>query len=100
MAEKYEQIIFENNNGVAVLTLNRPDALNSLCVSMMEEMRDAFRQCSSDPSIKALVITGDGRNLVAAQAHRAVEGHGLKFSGRKNNSGKGRTMGNDLQVSG
>jgi 2-(1,2-epoxy-1,2-dihydrophenyl)acetyl-CoA isomerase len=63
MEKNYDQIIFENNNGVALLTLNRPDALNSLNVSMMEEMRDAFRQSSSDPSIKALVITGAGRGF-------------------------------------
>ena len=59
----YETILFDVNDGVAVLTLNRPEALNSLSISLMEETRDAFKQVARNPAAKALVITGNGEGF-------------------------------------
>lgn len=61
----YENIVFEAEKGVAVLTLNRPHALNCLSVSLMAETRDAFKRAAQDPEIKALIITGAGRGFCA-----------------------------------
>jgi 2-(1,2-epoxy-1,2-dihydrophenyl)acetyl-CoA isomerase len=61
----YHNIFFEHKDGVAVLTLNRPGALNSLSQTLMKETRDAFGQVAQNPAIKALIITGRGRGFCA-----------------------------------
>jgi 2-(1,2-epoxy-1,2-dihydrophenyl)acetyl-CoA isomerase len=61
----YDTILFEVIDGVALLTLNRPEALNSLSVSLLKEIRDAFKKVAQDPAAKALVITGSGEGFCA-----------------------------------
>ena len=54
-------ILLEIDQGVALLTLNRPDNLNSFNVEMHERMRDAISTVRKDESVRVLVITGSGR---------------------------------------
>ena len=61
----YENIVLETKEGVSVLTLNRPQALNCFNVAIMEETRDAFKQVAHNPEAKALIITGAGRGFCA-----------------------------------
>ncbi len=62
----YENILFEiRDHGVAVITLNRPEALNSLTLALMDDVRDAISRVAREPGIKALVITGEGRGFCA-----------------------------------
>lgn len=61
----YDTILLEVNDGVALLTLNRPEALNSLSVPLMEETRDALKTVAEDPAAKVLVITGSGEGFCA-----------------------------------
>ena len=70
----YEQIRFESAHGVARITLNRPDRLNSFTTQMHEELRDALRRVADDASVRALLLTGSGRGFCAGQdlADRAV----------------------------
>jgi 2-(1,2-epoxy-1,2-dihydrophenyl)acetyl-CoA isomerase len=71
----YESIQFTIENGIAVLTLNRPDKLNSFTQAMHEEVRDALNRLQADKTARVLVITGAGRGFCAGQdlADRAVE---------------------------
>ena len=70
----YETILFERRNGVARLTLNRPERLNSLNTAMHGEVADALGEVEEDPDIRALLLTGAGRGFCAGQdlADRAV----------------------------
>lgn len=70
----YESILFTINDGVAVLTLNRPDRLNSFTQAMHGEVRDALDKLQADKSVRVLVLTGAGRGFCAGQdlADRAV----------------------------
>lgn len=70
----FETIIFEVDEGVGRLTLNRPDRLNSFTVQMHGEVSVALTQVEDDPSIRALLLTGAGRGFCAGQdlADRAV----------------------------
>jgi 2-(1,2-epoxy-1,2-dihydrophenyl)acetyl-CoA isomerase len=70
----YEQIRFECADGVARITLDRPDRLNSFTTQMHEELRDALRRVASDASARVLLLTGAGRGFCAGQdlADRAV----------------------------
>ncbi len=63
----YQNIRFEVAAGVARLTLNRPDKLNSFTGAMHVELRDALDTIQTDKSIRALVITGAGRAFCAGQ---------------------------------
>jgi 2-(1,2-epoxy-1,2-dihydrophenyl)acetyl-CoA isomerase len=63
----WETIIFEASDGVATLTLNRPDRLNSLNARMHEEIAAVLGTVESDPGIRALLVTGAGRGFCAGQ---------------------------------
>ncbi len=70
----YESILYTVENGVAALTLNRPDRLNSFTQAMHLEVRDALDKLQADKSVRVLVLTGAGRGFCAGQdlADRAV----------------------------
>ncbi|MFC3106479.1 2-(1,2-epoxy-1,2-dihydrophenyl)acetyl-CoA isomerase PaaG [Undibacterium arcticum] len=63
----YQNIMFEIQDGIARLTLNRPDKLNSFTVAMHLEVREALEQIKADPSVRVLVLTGAGRGFCAGQ---------------------------------
>lgn len=63
----YQTIVVEKNNGVAKITLNRPDRLNSFNVQMHEEMHQALDDIASDGESRCLLLTGAGRGFCAGQ---------------------------------
>ena len=71
----YETIQFKIENGIAVLTLNRPDRLNSFTQAMHREVRAALDQVQADKTVRVLLLTGAGRGFCAGQDlnDRAVE---------------------------
>ena len=50
----------KKDNGVAIITLNRPKALNALCVDLLNEIVTALETFDRDESVGAIVITGSG----------------------------------------
>ncbi len=69
----YQHILFDVSGGIARLTLNRPDKLNSFNTDMHAEVRDALSRVARDGA-RVLVLTGAGRGFCAGQdlADRAV----------------------------
>jgi len=63
----FDHIRFDVADGVARLTLNRPDKLNSFTGQMHAEIRSALSLVQDDPSIRVLVLTGAGRAFCAGQ---------------------------------
>ncbi|MGJ7916924.1 2-(1,2-epoxy-1,2-dihydrophenyl)acetyl-CoA isomerase PaaG [Massilia sp. LXY-6] len=63
----YESIKFTIDNGIAVLTLNRPDRLNSFTQAMHGEVRHALDALQADKTVRVLVLTGAGRGFCAGQ---------------------------------
>jgi 2-(1,2-epoxy-1,2-dihydrophenyl)acetyl-CoA isomerase len=63
----YQHILFDVSAGVATLTLNRPERLNSFNVAMHLELRDALSRSAADDAVRALVLTGAGRGFCAGQ---------------------------------
>jgi 2-(1,2-epoxy-1,2-dihydrophenyl)acetyl-CoA isomerase len=59
----YETIILERKDGIATLTLNRPENLNAINQKMTEELNSAMAEIAKDTGIRALVITGAGRGF-------------------------------------
>nr|MBA3776969.1 enoyl-CoA hydratase/isomerase family protein [Betaproteobacteria bacterium] len=70
----YESILFERADGIARITLNRPQRLNSFTTAMHAELRDALATIRADESVRALLLTGAGRGFCAGQdlSDRAV----------------------------
>jgi len=70
----YEHILFALDAGIARLTFNRPDRLNSFNDAMHVEVRDAIARARDDASTRVLLITGAGRGFCAGQdlSDRAV----------------------------
>ncbi|MGI9053611.1 MAG: enoyl-CoA hydratase-related protein [Ilumatobacteraceae bacterium] len=65
MSETYAEIIYEVDDPVATITLNRPEALNAWTDTMAAEVRDAVGRAEHDPSVVGLVITGAGKGFCA-----------------------------------
>lgn len=63
----YETIVFEASDGIARLTLNRPQRLNSFNTTMHSEVRDALAAVEGDAATRVLIITGAGRGFCAGQ---------------------------------
>jgi 2-(1,2-epoxy-1,2-dihydrophenyl)acetyl-CoA isomerase len=59
----WETILFEVAEGVATLTLNRPDKLNAFNDQLHHDIADALGQVESDTAVRALIITGAGRGF-------------------------------------
>src|SRR5690349_7915831 len=64
---EHEQILYENANGIARITLNRPDRLNSFTAQMHAELRDALARLRSEGTARVLLLTGAGRGFCAGQ---------------------------------
>ncbi len=67
-------VVVDVNDGVAVLTLNRPDHLNAYVAEMGALLSRAYRECDEDDGVRAIVVTGAGRAFCA----------GADFSGGAN----------------
>jgi 2-(1,2-epoxy-1,2-dihydrophenyl)acetyl-CoA isomerase len=63
----YGNILFEVADGIARLTLNRPERLNSFNDAMHAEVRDALGRVRADAQIRVLLLTGAGRGFCAGQ---------------------------------
>ena len=61
----YEHILYEVNDPVATITLNRPAALNAWTSTMDREIRDALGKAAADRSVVGIIITGAGRAFCA-----------------------------------
>ena len=64
---KFNTILLDIAEGVATVTLNRPERLNAFTAEMHGELRDALARIKSDASVRALLITGAGRGFCAGQ---------------------------------
>jgi len=71
----YETIKLDNREGTAILTLNRPDKLNSVNMTMRAEIINALGELEADDNIRVVVVTGEGRAFCAgADVNEFAEG--------------------------
>ncbi len=57
----YECIIYEKNDGIAVIKLNRPQVLNAMNKQLWLDLEDALEDALEDSAVKAVIFTGEGR---------------------------------------
>lgn len=71
-SEAYSQILYDVDDDLAVITLNRPERLNAWTYPMMGELFRAVAAANADPRIGAIVLTGAGRGFCAGADVQAV----------------------------
>jgi len=64
-APTFETILYAVEDGVATITLNRPDRLNAFTTQMMLDMIAAFDATDADDAVKVVIVTGAGRGFCA-----------------------------------
>ena len=73
-APEFETILVERKeDGVALVTLNRPKALNALCYDMFKELNTAMGELDKDQDVKAIVLTGSKKAFAAGADIKEME---------------------------
>jgi len=73
---EYEDIIYETYEGMAKITINRPEVRNAFRPKTVMEMIDAFSAARDDASIGVIILTGAGDKAFCAGGDQKVRGHG------------------------
>ncbi|MGD0794086.1 MAG: enoyl-CoA hydratase-related protein, partial [Dehalococcoidales bacterium] len=62
----YSTLLYEKADGIAKVTLNRPDKLNALNSTVYKELYDAFESIENDPEVRVVILTSTGERAFAA----------------------------------
>ena len=73
MIEPGKTVLYEVDDGVAYLTLNRPDKRNALNDALISDLKTALGQANYDEAIRAIVITGAGKDFCSGADLEALE---------------------------
>lgn len=63
--KEYKTLLFEKNDAVGIVKVNRPEALNALNADVLADLSDVFDEIAADDSVRAVILTGEGRAFVA-----------------------------------
>ena len=61
----YQTIRYEKNGNLAIATINRPEALNALNGTVLQDLSQVVAEVENDPEVRAFILTGEGRAFVA-----------------------------------
>ncbi len=75
---------YEVADGIATITLNRPEKMNAFTRTMMDEIIAAFDLSDADDAVRAVIVTGTGDRAFCAGADLTPEGGGQVFSSSGN----------------
>lgn len=70
----YTCLLYDVRDGVATITLNRPDVFNAFNDPQSYELQDALKQVARDATVRAVVLTGAGRAFCSGQDLKAAQG--------------------------
>lgn len=64
----YNNILYQKENGIATITINRPNKLNALNIETIKELHYAFKAANKDADVKVIIVTGSGEKAFVAGA--------------------------------
>ena len=70
----YETVLFDVNEGIASLTLNRPDVFNAFNEQLSADVLDVLKKTAKDKSIRVLIISGSGKAFCSGQDLKSIAG--------------------------
>ena len=73
MNETYQDIIYEVEDPIAVIKMNRPEALNAFTVRMLAEIKHALAEAESDERVVGIVLTGEGKGFCPGMDMNALD---------------------------
>ena len=68
----YTCLLYEAKDGIATLTLNRPERLNALGDTLREDLLDALTRTAADPDVRVMIVTGAGKGFCAGGDVKAM----------------------------
>jgi enoyl-CoA hydratase/carnithine racemase len=68
----YKCLLYDTKDGIATLTLNRPERLNALGDTLRDDLLDAVTRASRDPDVRVIVVTGAGKGFCAGGDVKAM----------------------------
>src|SRR5207253_2501483 len=84
-----QTLLFELRDGIALITINRPDKLNALNDQVVDELADAAERVASEPAIRGAILTGAGQKAFVAGADIADLAKQGPFDGKARALGGG-----------
>jgi 2-(1,2-epoxy-1,2-dihydrophenyl)acetyl-CoA isomerase len=75
----YKFLLYRLENGVATITLNRPDVYNALNDEITFELQDAFKTVAKDDAVRVVVLTGEGKAFCSGQDLKASQSQKRSF---------------------
>lgn len=95
----YKQIKTEiDENGIMVLTLCRPEAMNAFTGRMMHEMIDALDKADADDAVRAIIVTGDGERAFCAGADLSEGDKTFDYAARSDGGKKSNVISDGDEV--
>jgi len=74
--KEYKEILFHQYEGIARISINRPEVHNAFTPLTVQEMLDAMQICREDAGIRVVVLTGEGEKAFCSGGDQRVRGHG------------------------
>ncbi|HAP01093.1 MAG TPA: 2-(1,2-epoxy-1,2-dihydrophenyl)acetyl-CoA isomerase [Bacteroidetes bacterium] len=74
----FNNLLLETNNGVATITLNRPDVYNAFNDELTFELQDALKECEKNKDVRVVVLTGAGKAFCSGQDLKAAAAAGIR----------------------
>src|SRR5687768_10089680 len=74
--KEYKEILFHKFEGIARISINRPEVHNAFTPLTVREMLDAMNVCREDSDIRVVILTGEGGNAFCSGGDQRVRGHG------------------------
>ncbi|MBL0916957.1 MAG: enoyl-CoA hydratase/isomerase family protein, partial [Sphingopyxis sp.] len=84
----FEQIRLDKHEGIALLTLYRPEKMNAFTADMMAEIIAALDECDADDSVRAVIFTGHGEKAYCAGADLGSGGDTFDYDKRADKLGQ------------
>ena len=74
--KEYKDILFHKFEGIARISINRPEVHNAFTPLTVKEMLDAMNFCREDAGTRVVILTGEGENAFCSGGDQRVRGHG------------------------